>query len=677
MYSEERALEAWREFVATGEILDSQVRPEIARSWLRSKAAGVSPWSTASPAMNQTLLKEKRSRYERSLKAANPIMRFLVALLDCNVSLMDHESFVFELVSPYFDYPLTLGTFVLEEEVGTGNATVVAYEKKPVRINPYEQYRKVSQSYSGVSVPFLDSQGHYHGALNINSPFGLLPESALELCKLAVDVAGDLYRAGANRDAVMRDPGFFRPFLLLYEEPAFLMDGEGRIMVANSAMMKCCAGLGVGAEGNKRLYDYVEERDVADGLVDPGESFEFPQPIAFRSGAKGKRRIVNLIRRNYVSLSDGKGVFVCVFEDEAPSSDASGPARSRSTRGYATGGNCGAVDYIGESDSWKEVDRIVQKAAPLNASVLILGETGTGKEVVARALHRRSGRKGRFVAINCGALPRELLAAELFGYEGGAFTGAREAGSMGKFEYANGGTLFLDEIGEMPIDMQVSLLRVLQDKSVTRLGANEARPFDARIIAATNQEISQLIEDRKFRSDLYYRLSLVELKLPPLRHRAADIPLLIDYFNKEIAASLDLPVTPFPKRTVEALMEYSWPGNVRELRNVVERYLVMAGKGAEVTLDMLPSSIANSGTNGKGGSWGLAEEAATPSDARKEATDASSRASQGEKALLIEAVERCEGNMSLAAKSLGVSRNTLYRRLEKMHLKVRVVVEEE
>ena len=218
-----------------------------------------------------------------------------------------------------------------------------------------------------------------------------------------------------------------------------------------------------------------------------------------------KRQVheLNLVRHGKVEVEGQEPFVMLVFEDgnEAERNARSATGRRSDAAVMPTGDK---VDYIGETEEWKKIDRMVQKVAPIKTNVLLLGETGTGKEVVARALHRRSGRTGEFVAINCGALPRDLLATELFGYEGGAFTGARETGAVGKFEFADGGTLFLDEIGEMPVDMQVSLLRVLQEQSVTKLGSNTAKTLDVRVIAATNQNIERLISEKKFRSCLLY-----------------------------------------------------------------------------------------------------------------------------------------------------------------------------
>jgi transcriptional regulator with PAS, ATPase and Fis domain len=325
------------------------------------------------------------------------------------------------------------------------------------------------------------------------------------------------------------------------------------------------------------------------------------------------------------------------------------------------------VDYIGECPEWKRIDAMVDKAAAVSASVLLLGETGTGKEVVARALHRRSGRSGDFVAVNCGALPRDLLATELFGYVGGAFTGARESGAAGKFEAADGGTLFLDEIGELPYDMQVTLLRSLQEQSVTRVGSNQPKAIDVRVIAATNQDIKHLIEIKQFRSDLYYRLSLMEFHLPPLRNRKDDIDLLVDYFNKLLSDMLGVEYTALSAQTLEALRAYSWPGNVRELRNLIERCLIMEGTGARILPSTLPQHIANAlgdqgfaDVFGAGGEVPAAQAASQDGAATTGTRGASLPKTKAEAAGLL---RRYQGDLEAAAAALDMTPADFYHHL--------------
>lgn len=550
VYRKEHAIEAWKTFVSTGAILEDKVRPEIARSWLRCRAAGVNPWSSDFAEQNLALLEEKRQRFAASLKSTVPVMKFLKEMLGCNVSLMDDENFVFELLSPLAVYPRTFGTFTREEEVGTGNATLVAYEKKPVRVDGFEHYRAIVQTYSGVSVPYLDAAGKYYGAMNINSPFAVLPQSALELCRIGVSLTNDLHRAGAKAGALLSTVDFFKPLMLAYEHPVLLIDPNGRILGGNAGMRAYCPGWEQYSYGSQSLGAYLGKDFSVQDVLDLPDKLEAPLPIRFKKGRSRAVHELNLVRHGKVEVEGQEPFVMLVFEDgnEAERNARSATGRRSDAAVMPTGDK---VDYIGETEEWKKIDRMVQKVAPIKTNVLLLGETGTGKEVVARALHRRSGRTGEFVAINCGALPRDLLATELFGYEGGAFTGARETGAVGKFEFADGGTLFLDEIGEMPVDMQVSLLRVLQEQSVTKLGSNTAKTLDVRVIAATNQNIERLISEKKFRSDLYYRLSLVEIRLPQLRRRSADIPPLVDYSTGSFprcSRCLTRPSPPKPSR---------------------------------------------------------------------------------------------------------------------------------
>ncbi len=234
-----------------------------------------------------------------------------------------------------------------------------------------------------------------------------------------------------------------------------------------------------------------------------------------------------------------------------------------------------SLELIGSSRKFQALLRDVQMVAPVDSAVLIQGETGTGKEVIARAIHEASPRaRNRFVALNCGAIPATLLESELFGHEKGAFTGA-VAQAIGRFEAADRGTLFLDEIGDLPLELQPKLLRALQEKQFERLGGVHTRQVDVRVIAATNRDLGQMVEERRFRADLYYRLNVFPITLPPLRERGEDIPLLIEHFVRKFAERQGKPVLHIPDEVMDDLKRYEWPGNIRELQNVMERAVIM------------------------------------------------------------------------------------------------------
>jgi two-component system, NtrC family, nitrogen regulation response regulator GlnG len=233
-------------------------------------------------------------------------------------------------------------------------------------------------------------------------------------------------------------------------------------------------------------------------------------------------------------------------------------------------------NIIGNSQPMQQVYKMLGKVAPSDVTVLVTGESGTGKELIARAIHFNSPRLGKpFLALNCAAIPRELLESELFGHEKGSFTGATER-KTGKFEQANGGTLFLDEIGDMPLELQAKLLRVLQEKEVTRTGGNSTIQVDVRIVAATNQDLKNKVRSKEFREDLYYRLNVVPLELPPLRERREDIPLLIDYFLQHAVEELGVSTKGCTVETIKLLQGYAWPGNVRELENAIQRATLLS-----------------------------------------------------------------------------------------------------
>ena len=332
MYDQKSQVEAWRRFIATGEIDESVVRPEIARSWKRCRAAGVNPWSSDFPSMDEKLLAEKQRAYAHSLAANMPVMRMLVALLNCNVSLMDQESFVFGFQSPLSYYPRTFGTYVLEEVVGTGNATIVPYEKKPVRADGFEQYRAIAQTYSGVSAPFLDNRGVYFGAMNLNNPFGMLPECALDMCATAVDLANELFLAGRGMWAKLSTAEFFKPLIRLMEQPVLVLDRRGNVLIANEAMHSYIPRYETFSYGSQSLSAYLSKKTgvkyVLESPVKEGE----PLPVVFKEGRKKEERELALLHRSAVDVGNGLSFVVCVFDVPSVGADSS----SKSGKGQAS-----------------------------------------------------------------------------------------------------------------------------------------------------------------------------------------------------------------------------------------------------------------------------------------------------------------------------------------------------
>lgn len=295
---------------------------------------------------------------------------------------------------------------------------------------------------------------------------------------------------------------------------------------------------------------------------------------------------------------------------------------------------------IGDSDPISAALEVIQRVGPMQTTVLVEGESGTGKELAARAIHDYSGRSGSFVPVNCGAISSELLESELFGHIKGAFTGAHQARD-GLFTYANGGTVFLDEIGEMPLSMQVHLLRVLEEGCIRPVGANREIPVDVRVIAATNRDLASQVQQGRFREDLYYRLNVVKLRMPPLRERQQDIPMLAQYFMRALSADMGLAPHPIGDTEVTYLKSYDWPGNVRELKNVIERCLLL-NQGPEKCLYGSPVVTEQPGSE----------------------DDDETVLAVVEKRHILKVLDQQQGNKSAAARKLGISRKTLERKLQ-------------
>ena len=297
-----------------------------------------------------------------------------------------------------------------------------------------------------------------------------------------------------------------------------------------------------------------------------------------------------------------------------------------------------SAGMVGDCDLIKSICQVIKRVAPMSSTVLLTGETGTGKELAGRAMHKWSGRSGSFVPINCGSMSAELLESELFGHTRGAFTGAHQS-REGLFMYANGGTLFLDEIGEMPMAMQTNLLRVIEQHSIRPVGSNKEVPVDVRVVAATNRDLAEDVKNGKFREDLYYRLDVLTIRMPSLKERLEDLPALVKYFTTILAGEMGVPALEIDDSELSLLESYAWPGNIRELKNVLERSLLLNRNPSDCVANptaIIPSVVVNN--------------------------DSCLKLDEIEKRHILKVLADADGNKSSAARILGISRKTLDRK---------------
>ena len=306
---------------------------------------------------------------------------------------------------------------------------------------------------------------------------------------------------------------------------------------------------------------------------------------------------------------------------------------------------------VGRDKSFINTVEYAKKISDSRSAILILGESGTGKEIFAQAIHNYSSRRDmHFIAVNCGAMPSNLIESELFGYEEGAFTGAKKSGNIGKFEAADGGSIFLDEIGEMPLEMQVRLLRVIEEGVISRIGSSKQIPINFRIIAATNKDLEEEVKKGNFRKDLFYRLNVFPIYLPSLRERKDDIPILIDYYMNKICKKQNKSKRKIDKSLMQKFVNYEWPGNIRELQNTIERMINTEDIPKEILKQHKLDIIANASNS----------EAFIKSEDMKLETV--------EKNHIIKVLKSFCGNVSLAADAMGIGRNTLYRKIKKYNI---------
>lgn len=631
--------EAYQFFINTGEIIPNSVRPVIERSWLRSQS--INPWTPRPEPVSEREYEQALAEQKELVEFAGPVLQYMYATnnqeLDDNfVHLANRNGLVLQVFTRAGSFPSSFKKIISEKTCGTTTTGVALTERSPIELGGQEMYKVCYQSNYGGAAPIIDGGGNLLGAVSLFNNYGKIPDQPLEFVNEAALLIADMldHPAVWRKDNMIFNMHFTR-MMDYVKEAVLIVDKNGVIVKSNQA----CHEL-VGADGQVLFGKHCREFGVnLDELISDStyaNSDHFT--LEYHKGGS----ISCLLHNNKtIRWLNGEEHTILLFNMESPP--------QRRNRVTVFDGEIGDfANIIGHSQIHQNLLRKAKRAAQVSANVLLDGESGTGKDVLARAIHNSGSRALKpFIAINCGSIPREILSSELFGYEEGAFTGGKKGGHVGKLENADGGTVFLDEIGEMPLEMQVSLLRFLQDRAITRVGGHQTRTIDVRIIAATNRDLPQRIRDGLFREDLYFRLKVIQITLPPLRERRDDILTIADYYVEQFAKVYGLPGAYLSQETRNLLHRYQWTGNIRELVNVIENAIVFANS-AQITPDLLPKEVLEYQQLSTGSDVLLAE--------------------QRERETIILALYSTKGNVLQAAKKLGISRNTIYRKIDKYGL---------
>jgi PAS domain S-box-containing protein len=647
---------AWDLYLSNDVIDRRLVRPEIASSWQRCRDLQVNPLQSPEHGAGPSSLVEDRLNQRQQLcRIARPFMRdlcYFVSGSDFEVILADEDGLLLEvlgddkIVCKTREIDLCAGMMWSEARKGTNAIGTALVEQKPVQIFAWEHYCQENHFLTCSAAPIKDPAERVIGVVDLSGDYRYAnPHTLGMVVAVAKAIENQLRLEQANHKLYIA---------MRYSDALLHNVSEGLLAVDSNGFVTEMNGRGgeiFGIDPNRargqRLEQICGGRPPLMQVLANGERYEDREVIIERIGRK--------LRSSASPVCDENGEVlgaVAVFReihDRAPLRRALPVIEQRH----------GFEELVGFSAGMNAAKEWAKLASASNSTVLILGESGTGKELFAQAIHNGSSRRNEpFVAINCAALPAELIESELFGYTDGSFTGAKKGGQAGKFEMANAGSVFLDEIGDMSPAVQAKLLRVIQERKVARIGSAQEVPVDIRIIAATHKDLRVEVERGNFREDLYYRLTVLEICVPPLRERPEDIPELARCLTTKIAARLKRPAPRIEESFLDKLSSYGWPGNVRELENVIERAMVRMADGDVMdgsVLEMPGRRRASSGAM-------LLHTPPPPAPARIRALK------DVEKEAIAEALSVCAGNIQQAAARLGIARNTLYRKMEEFQL---------
>ncbi|HHY90608.1 MAG TPA: sigma 54-interacting transcriptional regulator, partial [Clostridiales bacterium] len=579
---------AWVNFLKKGQIKDSVIKKEVAESWKRCLKFKLDPLSTTSPELLSPQKRRERVKKNKAvLDVAYPFMKTLYQLVKGSgfcVNIADSEGYILksirdkdmlEFCEKTRSFP---GANRSEEVSGTTSIALAIIHKKPIQVAGAEHFMQIFQRWTCSAAPILDERKNVIGVLNVAGRYELVHQHTLGMVAATAKAVENEIRIHKINAQLIQNNSQLKATLSAVTDGVVYIN-KGIITQINSEMSNFLGRDASEVIGRKVYEEIVTSPDlgkILNGDIEGKRHYE----IILKGKEKNYNCLLN-IQCIYDNNEEEIGKVLIFTRTEEIQMLAS---KINKHTAYFT-----FSDIIGESKKMKQCIDLAKKAAEYNSRIVIEGESGTGKEMFAQAIHNRSRRKNNpFLAVDCGAIPRELLESELFGYESGAFTGARKEGKPGKFELANGGTIFLDEIGNMPMEMQVKLLRVLQEEKIIRVGGNQPIPIDVRIIAATNANLEEEVKRGNFREDLFYRLNVFYIRVPPLRERKEDIPILVQTFlKKNSSGKNDLKID---KRAMKILETYDWPGNIRELNNVIERAVIMSD-GDCIRRENLPLGI--------------------------------------------------------------------------------------
>jgi PAS domain S-box-containing protein len=538
-----------------------------------------------------------------------------------------------KILKEAFDVKMIPGAYMDEDHIGTNAMSLVLKGKKPVQISGEDHYIKAYHKWTCSAAPILDENKNLIGVLDLTGYFDSVNLHTLGMVVAAVNAIEKIREVNEYHKKLVFAKHYVDTVVDSIAAGIMTSGMDGTIKTLNRHIIDMF-GYTEEEMKLKKAYDLFDDWEQAIKTIENKDQF-MDEDVFVHS-----RKNVLQYNLSMYPISDGAGNLdgiVYVFKETRKVRKLANKIMGR--RAIYT-----FDKIIGQNKDFLKTIEFAKQVADSKSTILIMGESGTGKEVFAQSIHNHSNRSNEnFVALNCGAIPKNLIESELFGYDEGAFTGAKRSGHPGKFEIADGGTIFLDEIGEMPLDMQTWLLRVIEEGTVGRIGGTKEIVVDVRIIAATNKDLIEEVSRGNFRKDLFYRLNVLPIRLPSLRERRDDIPMLIDYFMERISRRINKRMLEIPEDYMKDLIEYNWPGNIRELENLIE---LMLNTGCR---DNRP----------------LQKKDSMESEDRPDIDETAFNLEMMERDHICKTLQYYKGNISNSAKALGLGRNTLYRKIEK------------